>query len=150
MAVQGRSDLQNFSLILHGETLVKDNETLLQDAGRSAPMLCGTVMAQIAATLKWVPLDDIALTTGAGLAKGVYLGDDVTAAALVAGDVTGALILAGGAAATLDGSLVVFENSLTAATVVEAATVQARTIADDLARIGIFLEATIDIDELEN
>jgi len=150
MAVQGRLDLSNFSIILSGITLTVDSGVLLQDAGRSAVFFSGTVVAKIAATGKWVPLTDVTLTTGAAIALGVYLGDDVAAADLVAGDVTGALILTGGGACTLDSSLVILENSLTPATVVETGTINARTIADDLARIGLFLEATINIDELEN
>lgn len=149
MAVESRSDLTNYNIILSGETLVKDNETLLQDAGRTVALVRGTVMAQVAATSKWVPLTDIAATTGEAVARGIYMGDDVTAAALVAGDVTGRLVLVGGTA-TLATSELTLENSLTPATVVGAATISAHTVADDLAAIGLFLESTIDIDDFEN
>lgn len=150
MAVQSRLNQTNYNLILSGATLVKDNETMLQDAGRSTDLVRGTVMAQVAATGKWVPLTDIAATTGEAIARGIYMGDDVLAASLVAGDVTGRLILVGGAGATLASAELTFENSLTAASVVAATTLAAHTIADDLAAIGLFLEDTIDIDDFEN
>ena len=149
MAVESRLNQTNYNIILSGETLVKDNETLLQDAGRTTALARGTVMARIAATGKWVPLTNVALLTGEGVARGIYMGEEVTAAALVAGDVTGRLILVGGAA-TLSSDEVILENSLTAATVVAGGTLAARTIADDLAAVGLFLEDVIDIDEFEN
>lgn len=150
MAVQSRLNQTNYNIVLSGGTLVKDNETMLQDAGRATDLVRGTVMAQIAATGKWVPLTSVILTTGASIARGVYMGDDVLAATLVAGDATGRLIIVGGAAATLASAEITLENSLTPATVVAAATVSEHTIADDLAAIGLFLEDTIDIDMFEN
>lgn len=153
MAVQGRLDQSNFNIVLSGLTLSRDNETMLQDAGRTAPLLRGTVMARIAASAKWVPLTDVTAVDGSAIARGVYMGDDVTAAALVAGDVTGRSIIVGGQAATLDGSSVIFENSVTSLDVVvvaTTATVNTHLVEDDLAAVGLFIEGTIDIDELEN
>jgi hypothetical protein len=137
---------------------VRDNETLLTDGARATVLKRGTVMAQVAASKKWVPLTDIAaVTTGAAVARGILLSEDVTAAALVAGDVTGQVILVGGAAVTLDAQQVVLENSLTLNTVVsddpagaDNDVVNVRRIEDDLARIGLFVENTIDISKLEN
>ena len=150
MAVQSRLDQSNFSIFLSGNTLSLDNETFLTDAGRTVDLVRGTIVAQVAATQKWVPLTNIAATTGEAIARGIYVGDDIPFADLVAGDVTGRLVVQGGAAATFDKSLVVFENSLTQDSVVGAATLAAHTVGDDLAAAGIFLEDTIDIDELEN
>lgn len=149
MSVQNRSNNANLAFILSGASFRNDQATILQDAGRSAVLAFGTVMAKIAATGKWVPLIDVALTTGAGLARGIYVGAEISAAALVAGDVVDVPILEGGAC-TVDTEQVVLENSLTLADVVEAATVQARTIRDDLARVGIFTEETVEISSYEN
>jgi hypothetical protein len=158
MAMQSSATLKNFPLILSGAPLVRDNETLLTDGARATVLKRGTVMAQVAASKKWVPLTDIAaVTTGAAVARGILLSEDVTAAALVAGDVTGQVILVGGAAVTLDSQQVVLENSLTLNTVVsddpagaDNDVVNVRRIEDDLARIGLFVENTIDISKLEN
>jgi hypothetical protein len=130
----------------------------LTDGARAAVLKKYTVMAQVAASKKWVPLTDVTIEdTGAGVARGIFMGDDVTAAALVAGDVVGQLILVGGAAATVDSQQLVLENSVTLDTVVsddsagaDNGVVNVRRVEDDLARIGIFVESTIDIDKLEN
>jgi hypothetical protein len=158
MAMQSSATLKNFPLILSGALLVRDNETLLTDGARATVLKRGTVMAQVAASKKWVPLTDIAaVTTGAAVARGILLSEDVTAAALVAGDVTGQVILVGGAAVTLDAQQVVLENYLTLNTVVsddpagaDNDVVNVRRNEDDLARIGLFVENTIDISKLEN
>lgn len=156
MGVQGRTDFTNFPFVLSGETVIKDNETLLQDAARVTPLVAKTVMAQVAASGKWVPLTDVAALDGTNTARGILLGDDITAAALVAGDVVGVPMLVYGPC-TLDSSQVVLENALTAASVcsddpagADNGPVNVRRIEDDLRRIGINLEATIDINKLEN
>jgi hypothetical protein len=149
MSVQASATRANFNFILSGESLVKDSETLLTDAARATVLKAYTVMAQIAATKKWVPLTDVIATDGSCTARGILLGDDITAAALVAGDVTGQIILVGGRC-TVDSQLLVLENALTVDSVVAGATVNARRIEDDLANIGIFVEGTRDIDVLEN
>ena len=149
MAVQNSSNLASQAFILSGQSLIKDNETLLQDAGRATPLAFGTLMAKVAASGKWVPFTDETATTGAATARGVYVGDAVAAADLVAGDVVGAPILVGGSC-TIDGQQLVIENSKTLGTVVGATTVNARTVRDDLERFGIFVEETIDIDGYEN
>lgn len=155
MSVQARSDLKNFPFILSGESKVKDGQTILTNGARSTALAPFTVMAQIAATKKWVPLTDVAAQTGENTARGILLGDSVTAAALVAGDVTGQVILIGGPC-TVDAQQLVLENSLTIDSVcsddpagADNAPVNVRRIEDDLARIGIFIEGTIDIDVLE-
>lgn len=151
MAVQDRVDQKNFPFILSGQSLSKDNETILQDAGRATPLARFTVMARIAASLKWVPLTDVTAVDGTAIARGIYLGDDIAAADLVAGDVVGAPILVGGGC-TVDTQQLVLENSVTLADVVVAAVAAVGThvVEDDLAAFGIFVESTLDIDELEN
>lgn len=150
MPVETWTNQTNFPFILSGSVVNIDDAVLLQDAGRTLPLVSKTVMAQIAATGKWVPLTNIAATDGSARARGIFIGNDVTAAALVAGDVVGQSIYVGGALATLDGTQLVFENSLTLATVVETLTVNEHVIADDLASIGFYSESVIAIEEFEN
>ncbi len=66
------------------------------------------------------------------------------------GTLNSQVILVGGSVATLDGSLLTYENSLSADTVSAGTSLAARRVEDDLAAIGLFLESTIDITELEN
>lgn len=89
-------------------------------------------------------------TAGAGndgqnLPAGIYTGDEITAAALVAGDVIDSPILVG-AAVLVDTNQVVLENSLTLNSVVIALN---KTINAALANIGIFVEETVDISSFQ-
>jgi len=148
MAVQGSATNQNFTFVLSGETLTR-TKTLSQDAGRTTPLVFGTLMAKIAATDKWEPFTDETATDGTAIARGIFCGDDVTAAALVAGDVTDQPIYVGGCF-TFDNQQLVIENSKLLTTVVDAGAVTAHTVQDDLESFGMFTELTVDIDELEN
>jgi len=58
MAVQNRTNNSNLAFIRKGLPIgiVKEAETIKQDAARQDPMLAGTVMAQLASTRKWIPL----------------------------------------------------------------------------------------------
>lgn len=150
MAVQSRLDIDVTPFLLSGEFLFKDSETIEQDAGRSEALVKYTLMAQIAATKKWVPLTDVGATDGSGIPKGIYVGDDITAAALVAGDVVDVPIVTGGSVATFDDSKLVIENSLTFDTVIASGTIAERRVEDDLNRIGLFPESTINISYYEN
>lgn len=144
-AVQVTTQNDTLDLYLSGQAITKDQETIAQDAGRATPLVFGTVMAKIAATGLWTPLVDVALTTGAGVARGIFVGSDIAAADLVAGNVVDQPILVGGDALVVDENLITLENSLTLATVVETGTVQARTIEDDLINVGIFAGESISI-----
>lgn len=156
MGVQDRRNNTNFPFIRSGVSVVKDGQTLLTDAGRTTPLAPYTVMARVSASRKWVPLTDVtAAATGENVARGIYMGDSITAAAIVAGDVTGLNILVGGCC-TVDAGQLVFENSLALTTAVsddpagaDNGVVHSRIIEDDLARVGIFAESTENIDILE-
>jgi hypothetical protein len=157
MAFQGRTDQKNFLTFLQGEARHKDNETFKQDAGRTTPLKYGTVVAQIAATGKWVPLTDVAALDGSNTARGIYIGEDIAAAALVAGDVTGRPIIVYGIGLVLDSTQLILENSLTLASVcsddpvgADNGAVNVRRIEDDLIRIGIMTVGTVTMDLLEN
>lgn len=101
----------------------------------------------IAATAsgKWVPFNPDAVN-GGQIPRGILLVDNVTAAALVAGDVTGQTILTGGAC-TVDSQQIIFDDGVSTLDTVLAG---GKTVRDYLAEIGIFSEDTIDIDGYEN
>ena len=99
----------------------KSGQTLLTDGSRTAILYRNTVMAKVTASGKWVPWTDITAVNGAAYPRGIYVGPDVTAAALAAGDVTGCDILVGGAGCQVDKNLLVFENSLALTTAVDLA-----------------------------
>lgn len=140
MAVQARLDNTNLPFVLYGIALSVANAVLLQDAGRSADLVCGTVMAKSASTGKWAPLTDLASTTGSALAQGVYVGPTIASADIVAGDVTDLSIIIG--EAVFDTQQLVLENSLTLGSIIEAGTVNARTVRDQLAFRGLYAEET--------
>lgn len=246
MAVQSRADQQNFPFILSGEVFSR-TVTFLQDAGRAAALVFGTVMAKVMTTIpttgtadagntgdgtvtavsagaggfpiigeyvlentlavadggvfkltdpngnivatqltmtvgaglatvfvaggltftitdgatnfaladsfiidvtangKWVPFDPTAVD-GSQIPSGIFVGDDIAAASLVAGDVTDQAVYVGGCA-TFDTQQIVFDDGTsTLATVLE----NGQTVQDALDSIGLFSELTVDIDELEN
>ncbi len=149
MSVQNRADLTNNPFILSGMSFVKNGEILLQDGARAVPLAPFTVMSKILASGKWVPFDDeTVVETGASVPQGIFLGDAVPAADLVAGDVVGQSILVGGAL-TYDTEQLVIENSKTLATVVKATTAVdntiVKTVGDLLEDKGMFAEATVEI-----
>jgi len=153
MTVQVSQNNSSVPFIRSGQSLIRDNETLLTDGSRSIPLAFGTVMAKVAASQKWVPLTSLTAANGDAVAQGIFIGSAVAAADLVAGDVVGAPILVGGGC-TIDKDQLVLENSLTIDSVFSssnAATVYLKvTIRDLLAMRGIYLENTIDIDGYES
>lgn len=59
MAVQNNTNLTNIPFRRSGEGRIYDNETFEQDAGRSTALAVYTLVAQKAASQKWVPLTDV-------------------------------------------------------------------------------------------
>lgn len=149
MSVQASLDNANIPFILSGVGLSRDDQVILTDAGRAIPLAPFTVMAKIAATQKWVPFTNAAATDGSAIPQGIYIGDPITAAAIVAGDIADAFILVG-KDVTVDVNQVVVENSLTLDTVITVGTTDLRTTRDHLANRGIFTEETVDISGYEN
>lgn len=149
MSVQTRRDNTTVPFIRNGISVVRESSILLQDAGRSGAIVKFTLMAQISATKKWATFTDETATNGTALVKGIYLGDDITEAAIKAGDVVDLPILVGGGACEIDAAQITIENSKTLDTVVGGAAVDNHRVEDDLNRIGIFVETTVDIDVLE-
>lgn len=150
MPVQSSGNNSTIIFLRSGTTLARNGQTIEQDAVRATPLLKYTVMAQIVATKKWVPLTDVAAVDGSAIARGIYMGDDILAATLVAGDVVDVPIVVAGAAATFTTDMLVLENAYTLDTAVDAGTINEHRIEDDLARIGLFAEDTVDITEFEN
>lgn len=83
---------------------------------------------------------------GSEIPAAIYIGDEITAAALAAGDVTNCPMLVGGPC-NLDSSQIVFENSLTLNTVV---TSLHMTIEDALLARGLVPETCVNVAEYEN
>jgi len=106
-----RETLTVENLVLSGEQVHETNQTILAIAGRSTPLLNGTVMGKILATGKWAPWSNVA-TNGVATSVGIYDGEDIPAATLIAGDVVGLNILIG-QDIVLNETLVVCESSLT-------------------------------------
>jgi len=150
MTVQSRVDNTNFPFILSGSALKKGGQVLLQDAGRAIPLAFGTLMAKVAASGKWVPFTDETATNGAAIPQGIYVGEEIAAADIVAGDIPDLEIIIGGGAITVDSQQVVIESSKLLTTVITVGTTDLRTVEDHMKNVGIFFELTIDIDELEN
>lgn len=148
MSVQNSINNTVIAFILWGVGLLRNDAVIFTDAGRATPLVFGTVMAKIAATGKWVPLTNLAAVDGSALAQGVYVGADIAAADIVAGDVVDVNILVGEAA--VDVTQLVLENSLTLDDVMEAGTVNERMVRDQLAYRSIFAEDTVAISEFEN
>ena len=148
MGVESRLNNSILAFILAGLGLTRTDQTLLTDAGRSADLVFGTLLAKVAATQKWVPFTDETATDGTASPQGVYIGPDIASADIVAGDITDLPVLIGDA--VVDVNQLVIENSKTLDTIIGATSVNARTVRDQLAFRGIFAEDTVNISDFEN
>ncbi|MEN6566786.1 MAG: hypothetical protein ABFC57_10835 [Veillonellales bacterium] len=149
MAVQNSVDNTNVPLILSGDSLIR-YENIEQLIGRTTPILYGTVMAKKAAG-NWTPFNNVAGVDGSAIPRGIYLGNDITAAAIAADNKDGCAILVGGCC-TVNESLVVFDDgTLNADSIIGVGTIHAATARDVIAEVsGIFFEGTVNISEHEN
>lgn len=149
MSVQTSIQNKVLAFILSGIAISRPDAIILQDSGRgSVALVFGTLMAKVAASQKWVPFTSETATTGAANPQGIYIGADITGAALVAGDVIDSPILVGNA--IVDLNQIVIENSKTLDTIIGVTSVNARTVRDQLAFRGIFAEDTVNISSFEN
>jgi len=147
MTVQARLNTDTTKLLKSGFALVKENETLKQDAGRSGNLAPYTLLSYDATNAKWVPFTDETATDGTEFPTGVYVGTDaLTEAAIKAGDIVGIPVLVG-AACTIDSAKLVIENSKTLATKIATLNI---SVEQCIRWAGIFVESTIDIDGYEN
>jgi len=117
MAVQSSQTNNSFPFILGGVGFIKDSQTILTDGSRTVPLKQYTVMSQIASTGKWAPWLNANLGNNTGLQYpfGIYMGDDIAAATLAAGDVTQVNILYAGHGCEVDVSQLVFDKGSTGA-----------------------------------
>ena len=159
MATQASAVNTDFPLILAGEAIIKDNETILTDGSRTVPLYQGTIMSQVASTQKWVPWLNANLggTTGTQYPWGILLSDTITAATYAAGDVTGVQILVGGAGVQLDASLLVYDRGTTgvgtpgALTNIPTVPTNLALTAESILNMkGIFPTTTVALDAAEN
>lgn len=148
MSVQNSLNIANVPFILSGNALSRQDAVIAQDAGRVAVLAPFTLMAKVAATQLWTPFISEIATNGTAHPQGIYVGDEIAAADLVAGDVTDAFILLGDA--IVDTSMLVIEAAKTLDTVITVGTTDLRTVRDHLACRGIFVEETIEISSFEN
>lgn len=148
MGVQSFINNANIPFVLFGNALSRDDQVILTDAGRAAPLLQFTLMAKIAATGKWTPFILETAIDGTAIPQGIYIGEDITAAALVAGDIVDVNVLVGDAIVDVD--QLIIEAAKTLDTVITVGTTDLRTVRDHLANRGIFVEETIDISSFEN
>lgn len=148
MAVQVALNNSNLPFVLSGESKTKTG-IIAQNDSRATVLKKYTVMAQLASGGKWTPFVSLVATTGASVPRGIYMGEDIAAATLLAGDVTDVDILVGDA--VVDTDQVVFDDgTLSAASIVNTGTIEARTAQAALESCGIYLESTIDISGYEN
>jgi hypothetical protein len=149
MALQNSANISNIPFILSGVGLSRDDQVILTNAGRAIPLAPFTLMAKVAATGKWVPFTNEAAVDGTAIPQGIYIGDSIAAAAIVAGDIPDVFILVG-KDVTVDVDQIVIENAKTLDTVITVGTTDLRTVRDHLANRGIFTEETVDISSFEN
>lgn len=115
MAVENSANFENHAFIRHGSATYREDQTVLQDAGRLTDMALYTLMSQDPTTEKWVPMTNIAAVDGTEKPTGILL-QTLATADIVAGDVTEVNILTAGH--ILDREQLVLENSLTLASVI--------------------------------
>lgn len=143
MAVQSRLDVNNQSPFLSG-SFKSDGGTLAQDAGETIPTARMTVLGQISASLKLIPLVAAAVD-GSQFPFAILNQEDIPAADVVAGDVILSNIVKGG-----DGKInkasIVFHNG--ADTLDDL--VSGRTIESYLNDKGLFFKDVVDVAEYEN
>lgn len=93
---------------------------------------------------KWTAFEEDEVN-GAQIPRGIYLGSEILAATIVAGDVVDNPILVGGAC-TIDENQLVIEGTATLDSVLS----NGDTIREALYKVGIFAEDTVDITNFEN
>jgi hypothetical protein len=96
MAVSATLTNSNSELVRFGVALVDHGATIAQNGSRATVLKHATVMAYDNANANWVPWTSVAAANGQSVPAGIYVGDDIAAATLVAAAVSDAPILKGG------------------------------------------------------
>lgn len=151
MAVQTRLNNDTVPFILGGQSLIKKG-TIAQNAGRTTVLKKYTVLAQLVSGGKYTPFVALNTTTGASVPTAIYMGEDIAAADLVAGDIADVDILVGGGC-LVDKNQVVYDGGTLSNSSVVIAIANAfwtMTAEKCLGLFGIYQQDTIDISEIEN
>jgi len=142
MAVQIGNENTNVPFIHNEDSIVRDC-TIAQDAQRTEDLLQYTVMAYNATNQNWVPFTVLNDTEGESMPRGIYLGEDIDADDLVAGDIEDVSILVKNGIVNRD--MVVWDQDLqTAESVVNPATVNATS-----AEMALIETANITMEDVE-
>ena len=152
MNVQASLNIQNKPFIMSGQAFSVEG-TIVRDAGRTAILKKFTVLAKIASSGKYAPFVSLTTTTGASIPCAVYLGEDIPAADLVAGDVTDLPILIGGTAQVDTDQLIFDGGTLSLASVITGAAANpyfVTTAEDCLGMFGIYDANTVNVTAYEN
>ena len=153
MGVQASLNVQNKPFIMSGQAFSVEG-TIIQNSGRGTAILKKyTVLAKIASSGKYTPFVSLTTTTGASVPCAVYLGEDIPAADLVAGDVTDLPILIGGTAQVDTDQLVFDGGTLSLASVITGAAANpyfVTTAEDCLGMFGIYDANTVNVTAYEN
>ena len=151
MAVQTRLNNDTVPFIMAGQSLVKKG-TIVQNGARATVLKKYTVLAQLVSGGKYTPFVALNTTTGASVPTAIYMGEDIAAADLVAGDIADVDILVGGGC-LVDKNQVVYDGgTLSNASVVIAIANAFWTMTAEkcLGLFWIYQQDTIDISEIEN
>lgn len=149
MAVQSRANISTIPFIRNENSKVESG-TIAQNEHRTTPLLPYTVVAKNATTREWVPFNTLNGTTGVSVPRGIYIGDEIPAADLVAGAIANAVILVGDAIVNRD--MVVWDDdTLNENSIVNPTNIEARTAKDALAQAAnIYFEDSDEISSYEN
>jgi hypothetical protein len=111
MTNQSRLNIDQTHFILSGVPIYRTGE-LAQDAQRAEDLLQYTVLAYNPDDDQWVPYTDLDAIDGTHRPRGIYMGPDIAAASIVAGDVTLGKdhILVGGRGLFIDKNKLVFDG----------------------------------------
>lgn len=149
--VQVRKDHDTSPFIIKGG-VSSIQAVLLQNGGRSQPLLTNTLLGKISASQKLVPYTNEAAVDGSALPAAIYTGPEIPAADLVAGDVTGAFVLLSDA--WFDEGKMVFDDDgvtpRTFDTVITIGTNDKRTVRDHLRSLGLIPTLTETSSGVEN
>ena len=107
--VQARKDHDPSSFIVKGVGIYTTSAVIAQDGSRSEPLLSKTLLARKSADAKMTPWINEAATDGTAIPAGIYMGSDIAAADLGAGDIENVVVLLSDA--WFDEEKLVIENS---------------------------------------
>lgn len=101
------------NLVTGGSVNVVDSATLAQDAGRTEVFKCNTIVGYRPGSEKYGPFDPTAVD-GSAYNIGIYMGEDIPAADIVAGDVVNLEVAVGGRPdARIREDMIVFDDGTT-------------------------------------